>query len=103
METYNSFAEVAAACPSQNSVSPTCSAVTNNVDIPPPDRNKIAELVAPTIRDIVQFKTVAGLCPDFAPVAKFAMEDESLRLVQVTFVNPEYASLARGLIKDLSQ
>jgi hypothetical protein len=80
-----------------------CSAVTNNVDIQPPDRNKIAELVAPTIQDIVQFKTIARMCPDYAPVAKFAMDDETLRLVQVTFVNPEYADLARGIIKDLTK
>ena len=83
MQTFNHFSEIAVA-PSQNSVRATSSAV----NVAPGNQEAISELLSTTVKDIVQFKGLALMCPNYAPIAKFEMSDDVLRLKQVTLVDP---------------
>jgi len=97
MKTFNNFSEMVVAKPPQTTVRTTPSAITN---VEPGDKDRIAELLAPTMKDIIQFKGVVHLCSDFTPVAKFAIEDDVLRLKQVTLVKPDNVELVGKHLND---
>jgi len=101
MQTFNNYAEMAAAQTTQDSVRPMSSAITNNTkEVKPMDKDQATELIFDTITDVMQLKGLMHLCPDYTPIAKFAMNDDALRLAQVTLVNPEYAELVRNSLND---
>jgi hypothetical protein len=95
MQTFNNFSEIAAT-PSQNSVRATSSAVNTASG----NQDGISELLSTTVKDIVQFKGLALMCPNYTPVAKFEMSDDVLRLKQVTLVDPNRSEPTGNRPKD---
>ena len=100
MNTYNSFAELASANQAQNSESPVSNAGTKNIAGKQADKEKITELIFDTVKDVLQLRGLICMCPDFTPEIKFEMENDSLRLTQVTLVNPKHATLPKNLLDD---
>ena len=95
MQTFNHFSEIAAAT-EQNIVGVlpyTTGSTTNAVE----PGNKVAELLETTVRDAVQFKGLAVICPEYTPVATFEMAGDVLRLKQVTLVDASQLGCRIGL------
>jgi len=72
MKTANLYSEVPIGLPKWESVSESAELG---------DSEKLAEFLSPTIKDIVQFKALVTMCPNFTPIAKFALGEDNLRLV----------------------
>jgi len=91
MKTANLYSEVPIGLPKWESVSESAELG---------DSEKLAEFLSPTIKDIVQFKALVTMCPNFTPIAKFALGEDNLRLVQVTLVDPDYVKLVGKQVDD---